>query len=274
MKRDSVAYTVGFAALVCLACAIPIAGAAVYLRPAQAENQRVDRLSKVLAVAGLTAPGESLGRDEVLARFAANIVPRVVDLRTGAYVDSIDADAYDQRAAARDPARSEPAPPNDARVFRVPHHAVVYELREGGRLKSLILPISGYGLWSTLYGYLALEADARTIAGITFYEHGETPGLGGEVENPRWQASWKGRKAFDDSGRVRVRVVKGAVGPAPADPYRVEGLSGATITSRGVSSTLLFWLGPDGFGRFLDRVRGATATAATAAAAAPLARTP
>lgn len=255
LRRDSVGYTVGFAALVCLVCAIPIAGASVYLRPTQQENMRVDRLSKVLGVAGLMAPGEQLARREILDRFAANITPRVVDMKTGAFVDSIDAEAFDQRAASRDPARSDPAPANDARVLRVPHHAVVYELREGGQLKSLILPISGYGLWSTMYGYLALDTDIRTIAGITFYEHGETPGLGGEIENPRWQERWKGRVAFDEGGEVRVRVVKGTVGAPAADPHRIEGLSGATITSRGVSSTVLFWLGPDGFGPFLDQYR-------------------
>lgn len=83
LQRDSVGYTVGFAALVCLVCAIPIAGAAVWLRPAQEENQRVDRLSKVLGVAGLIAPNEELAREEVLRRFSSRIKARVIELRTG-----------------------------------------------------------------------------------------------------------------------------------------------------------------------------------------------
>jgi len=266
LQRDSVGYTVGFAALVCLVCAIPIAGAAVWLRPAQEENQRVDRLSKVLGVAGLVAPDEELARPEVLRRFSSRIKARVVDLKSGAYVDSMDASSYDQRQASRDPARSTAAPANDARVFRLPRFAVVYELRasEGSEeIKSVILPIQGYGLWSTMYGYIALNADARTIAGITFYEHGETPGLGGEIENPRWQERWKGRKAFDDTGALRIRVIKGAAGTAESDPYRMDGLSGATITSRGVSSTLSFWLGVNGFGPFLDRFRLSHSTKAS-----------
>lgn len=255
MRRDSVGYIVGFSTIVCLVCAIPIASAAVILRPRQAENQRVDRLNKVLGVAGLVAATEELGRDEVVKRFADNITPRVIDAKTGAYVDSIDAANYDQRAAARDPAQSEPTPANAAKVLRMPQLLVVYEQRNAEAVQALILPIQGYGLWSTMYGYIALEADARTISGITFYEHGETPGLGGEIENPRWQAKWKGRFAFNDSNRVVVQVVKGAAGPPASDPYHVDGLAGATITSRGVSNTLQFWLGPDAFGPYLDRYR-------------------
>ena len=255
LQRDSVGYTVGFAAVVCLVCAIPIAGAAVLLRPTQAENQRVDRLSKVLGVAGLLSSTDKLTRSEILERFKANVTPRVVELKSGAYVDSVDANGYDQRAASRDPERSDRAPENDARVLRVPRRGIVYELRRGDTVTSLIIPIQGYGLWSTMYGYIALKADASTISGITFYEHGETPGLGGEIENPRWQARWKGRVVFDSSGKVTVRVVKGATGPASTDPYRIEGISGATITSRGVSNTVHFWLGPDGFGPYLDRYR-------------------
>lgn len=255
LRRDSVGYTVGFAAVVCLVCAIPIAGAAVLLRPKQEENQRVDRLTKVLTVAELMSPGDDLSRAEILERFATNITPRVVDLKTGAYVDSLDASTFDQRAAARDPATSEPAAENDARVLRVPHHGLVYEVKRDGAVDAIILPIQGYGLWSTMYGFIALKADARTVSGITFYEHGETPGLGGEIENPRWQARWKGRLVFDTGDSVMVRVVKSATGPAASDPYRIEGISGATITSRGVSNTVQFWLGPSGFGTYLERFR-------------------
>lgn len=254
-ERDSLVYTFGFAAAVCLVCAIVVASTAVSLRPLQERNQRVDRLSKVLQVAGLMQHDERLSPDEVVSRFESHVVPRVVDLESGAYDDSVDASSYDQRAAAKDPDLSRPAASNDARVLRVPKQALVYHVVEDDAVKALILPIQGYGLWSTMYGYIALEDDAATIAGITFYEHGETPGLGGEIENPRWQALWPGRRAFDDAGAVKVQVIKGAAGPADSDPYRVDGLSGATITSRGVSATLAFWLGPDGFGPYLEAYR-------------------
>ncbi|MEO7521447.1 MAG: Na(+)-translocating NADH-quinone reductase subunit C [Gemmatimonas sp.] len=256
LRRNSVGYAVAFAAVVCLVCAIPIAAAAVLLRPAQAENQRVDRLSKVLGVAGLLNADEKLTRSQILERFEANITARVVDMKSGEFVDSVDANTYNQRLASRDPERSDPATPNAARVIRLPRLGLIYENRAGGVLQSLILPIQGYGLWSTMYGYIALKDDVSTVAGITFYEHGETPGLGGEIENPRWQARWKDRKVYDNAGAVKVSVLKGAAGPAATDPYHVDGLSGATITSRGVTNTLQFWLGPDGFGPFLARYRG------------------
>jgi Na+-transporting NADH:ubiquinone oxidoreductase subunit C len=129
-----------------------------------------------------------------------------------------------------------------------------------GELEALIVPISGQGLWSTLYGYIALAPDTNTIRGITFYQHAETPGLGGEVDNPRWKALWVGRKAFDKNGRPAITVKKGRAGPADTDPYNVDGLSGATITSRGVGNLVRFWLGDDGFGPYLKTQRAGGST--------------
>lgn len=254
-RRDSTAYTIGFAALVCLVCAVPIAAAAVMLRPRQEQNQRLDRLTKVLTVAGLIEGEERLSPEQVESRFNEYVVARPINITDGSTVDTIDTEMYDQRRAARDPALSVAAPENAARVLRVPKVAVVYEVRENDQLRSIVVPIQGYGLWSTMYGYLALEPDARTVSGITFYEHGETAGLGGEIENPRWQARWIGRQAIDETGAVRLEVIKGTAGDPATDPYRMDGLSGATITGRGVSATLDFWLGPNGFGPYLDKTR-------------------
>jgi Na+-transporting NADH:ubiquinone oxidoreductase subunit C len=261
IKRDSPLYTIGFAALVCIVCALPIAGAAVALRPKQELNARLDRLGKVLMVAGLLERGESLTPEQLEARFDASVVARAVDMRTGESVDTIDTKAYDQRRAARDPLVSQTASENAARVLRVPNVAVVYEVMAADTLQAVIVPIQGYGLWSTMYGYLALAPDTKTVSGITFYEHGETAGLGGEIENPSWQAKWVGRRAFNDQGEVTLEVIKGAAGPAADDPFRVDGLSGATITSRGVTATLDFWLGPNGFGPYLDKLRTAAGEA-------------
>ena len=122
---------------------------------------------------------------------------------------------------------------------------------EGEEIRMLILPIEGKGLWSTMYGFIALAPDTTTIKGLTFYEHGETPGLGGEVDNPSWKALWKGRQAYDGEWNPEIEVIKGAAGPPEEDPFRVDGLSGATLTCRGVSSTVQFWLSDDGFKPFL-----------------------
>jgi Na+-transporting NADH:ubiquinone oxidoreductase subunit C len=122
-------------------------------------------------------------------------------------------------------------------------------------VETLILPIEGMGLWSTLRGYIALDHDANTIRGITYYEQGETAGLGGEVDNPRWKALWPGRKAFDSRWRPVIGVKKGAAGPPETDPHQVDGLAGATLTSNGVTNMLRFWLGENGFGPFLAQYR-------------------
>lgn len=247
--------TIGFAAGVCVVCSVFVAGSAVALKDRQEENRLLDLRSKVLVVADLVEPGESLARDEVNRRFEENLTAVVIDLETGEVDPEIDPVAFDQRAATQDPARSERAPPNPAKVSRVPDNALIYQQLDGDEVQRLILPVQGYGLWSTLYGFVALSADLETIEGITFYEHGETAGLGGEVDNPRWQALWPGRKAFDDQWEPRIEVVKGEAGPPEEDPYRVDGLAGATITSRGVTNLLHFWLGDNGFGPYLDRYR-------------------
>lgn len=255
-RKNSVPYILGFAVAVCLVCAMLVASAAVGLKPIQDRNARVDRLTRVLEVAGLVQARERLSAQEVIERFEAHIEPRVVDLKTGEYNEgAVDPATYDQRKAASDPSTSRPAPSNAAKVSRLPLNALVYHVKKDGQVDQIILPIQGYGLWSTMYGYLAIDRDGETISGITFYEHGETPGLGGEIENPRWQAKWKGRKVYGPEGEVRIEVVKGAAGPPDEAPYQVDGLSGATITSRGVTHTVDFWLGDEAFGPYLEKFR-------------------
>ena len=131
----------------------------------------------------------------------------------------------------------------------------LYEIMKGDDLEMVVLPVEGKGLWSTLYGFLALDADGDTIRGIAFYKHGETPGLGGEIENPRWQALWDGRKAYDSAGRPVIAVIKGKAGDTSSDPHHVDGLSGATLTSNGVTALVQRWLGEDGYGPFLAKLR-------------------
>ena len=255
MARDSTGYTVGFAALVCVLCGIGVAGAAVALKPRQDENKVLDQQKQVLLVAGLLKPGQAANPAEIKALFDKNIRPEVINLKTGALAKDIKAEGFDQRRAQKDPATSTAAPDNAAKVFRLPNNALVYHVLKDGKTDMLILPIEGYGLWSVLYGYLALDDDTTTVKGITFYAHAETPGLGGEVDNPKWKAGWAGRKIFDDKGQVALSVIKGQAGPAPADPHHIDGLSGATITSNGVTNLVKFWFGKDGFGPYLEQFR-------------------
>ena len=253
----STQYIIGFAAAVCLVCGIVVAGSAESLRERQEVNQQLDKKKKVLGVVSLYESGEEITPDEIDKRFADNIEAKLVDLGTGQYVDvsAEELAAFDQRKARQDPARSQAAGSNAAQVARVPNQALVFLKLKDGKVDQLVLPIEGKGLWSTLYGYIALESDTNTIAGITFYEHGETPGLGGEVENPSWQALWPGRKAFDGQWSPKINVKKGAAGSVSEDPHNVDGLSGATITGRGVGHLLQFWLDEERFGAYLANFR-------------------
>ncbi len=258
MQRDSAAYMFGFAALVCVFCSIFVSTSAVTLKERQQINQALDRQRNVLYVTGLATPEQGLEREEVIALFEERIKPVIVDLESGEAVDDppFEIDSYDQDKAAEDPQLGREAPPNQSNVARLPKYALTYQLlSESGDPEMFVLPIKGYGLWSTLYGYIALAEDGNTVEGITYYQHQETPGLGGEVDNPRWKSLWPGRRIYDDSGNVDIEVIKGQAGPSSSDPYRVDGLSGATITSRGVSNMFDLWFGPQGFKPYLDKFR-------------------
>jgi Na+-transporting NADH:ubiquinone oxidoreductase subunit C len=255
MSQPSVGYTIGFAAVLCLVCGVFVAGSAVALKDKQDANKRLDKQKKVLSVAGLIEEGASPSPQEVERLFADRIVAKAVDIEKGVYADSVDLQTFDQRKAAKDPATSVEAPDNGAKVARVPNHAVVYQVVDGGSVEQIILPIEGKGLWSTLYGFVSVETDMNTVKGLTFYEHAETPGLGGEVDNPKWKAGWQGRKIYNDDGVVELKVIKGKAKAPDKAPHKVDGLSGATLTSNGVSYTIEFWFGEDGFGPFIANVK-------------------
>ena len=176
-----------------------------------------------------------------------------MDLKTGEFVEG-DANVYDQRKASRDTSMSS-IPENDiASIKRVADKAVVYFVRnDEGKLTSVILPVHGYGLWSTMYAFLALDADLNTVQGLVYYDQGETPGLGGEVENPKWKALWKGKQLFDAEGNLAISVTKNPT--VASSVYGVDALSGATLTSNGVQHTLAFWLGKEGFADFIAKAR-------------------
>lgn len=248
MRHDAL-YTILFSGAVCVACAVLVSSAAVSLKEQQLRNAALDKQRNVLFATGLAQAGESLDADEVQRRFEG-IRSVVIDLQTGEHTD-IDPTGFDQAKAAKDPATSREAPSNRASVQRLPDHALVYEVMDGEQPSVAVVPIEGYGLWSTLYGFLAVGQDGTTIQGITYYQHGETPGLGGEVDNPKWKSLWPGRKIYGESGDPAIRVIKGTAG-SPADaPHEVDGLTGATITSNGVTQMLGFWLGESGFKNYL-----------------------
>jgi len=256
--QPSNAYTVGFAAAICVVASIFVSGSAVALKDRQDANKLLDRQKKVLLVAGLMEEGEKLSPEQIQSIYGERIVPKSIDMKTGEPVDDVDIASYDMKKFSTDPATSYEIEENVAKVKRLPEDVLVYEVtNDAGGVDQLILPISGPGLWSTLRGYVSLStSDYNTVKGLIFYSHAETPGLGGEIDNPGWKAKWPGRKIFNDKGEVAIRVVKGAAGSVSEAPHAVDGLSGATLTSNGVTKTLQFWLGDEAFGPFLDRVKG------------------
>ena len=250
-NKESVGKTLLVAFLVCVVCGVVVATAAVSLRPVQSKNQLLDKRMNILQAAGLYQPGVDV--NEVFK----SIERRFVDIDTGEYVEM--PESYDQRKAAKDPQRSERLSGKEdiAGIKSQANVAEVFLARgDNGDLSRIILPVHGYGLWSTLYGFLALEPDANTVSGLGFYEHGETPGLGGEVDNPKWKALWEGKKLYGEQGEVEIQVVKGAVdSKTPNAEHKVDGLAGATLTSNGVSNLLRFWVGENGFGPYLKRMQ-------------------
>lgn len=257
MRRSySVPYIIGFSCAFCVVCSLLVSSAAVSLKPRQERNARLDRQINALLAAGLLEPGRRPSREQITRIFEERIEPVVIDLASGEETD-IDPRTFDPEAEMQDPQTSTPAPPNPAQVRRIPEHALVFKVMEEDRLTGVVLPIRGMGLWSMMHGYIAVDADGNTVQGLTFYEHGETPGLGGEVDNQRWKDLWPGRRIYDQDGNVALEVIKGRVGPPQDAPHQVDGLSGATITSRGVSHALEFWFGEHGFGPYLGKLREA-----------------
>ena len=256
-KKESVARTLTVALLVCLVCSVVVSAAAVALKPVQTTNRLQDKQRNILQIAGLYDESRSIEEQ------FSQITPRLVDLRTGEFSDAQDPLTFDQQKASKDPDMSQQLTGEQdiASIRRRADYSTVYVVENtDGSIKTLILPIHGYGLWSTLYGFMALESDLQTVVGLGFYQHAETPGLGGEVDNPNWKAQWQGKGVYDESGDVDISVVKGSVDPnSPKAEHQVDGLAGATLTSRGVESLVRFWLGEDGFGPFLDHLRAGEA---------------
>lgn len=256
MQNDSVAKTLTVAAVLCIACSVLVSGSAVSLKPRQEFNKELDIKKNLLLASGLLKD-TSASAEEILKTYE-QVNAQVVDLATGDVKEDMDAASFDQRKARKDPQRNTQIPKekDSGGIKMRSKYSVVYRVMDGDQVKMIILPVNGKGLWSTLYGFIALSPDTKTIQGLGFYEHGETPGLGAEVDNPRWKAQWKGKKAYDENFQPKIHLVKGLVSPTdPEVDYKIDGLSGATITANGVTGLVQYWLGDHGFGPYLAKLR-------------------
>lgn len=253
LPNDHPKKTIFMALAVCLSCSIVVASAAVGLRPLQLANQEADRIRNIVDVAGVQQPGQTI------QEAFRNVEAVLVRLSDGQETDSPDVQTYSIERATKDPqmSRALPRAEDPANIKRQPEFMPVYKVRGAdGALQTLILPVHGAGLWSTLYGFLALEGDLRTVQGLKFYQHAETPGLGGEVDNPNWRGLWRGKVVYDEQWQPTVELIKGSVDAStPGAEHKVDGLAGATLTARGVENLINFWLGDNGYGPFIARLR-------------------
>ncbi|WP_274584384.1 Na(+)-translocating NADH-quinone reductase subunit C [Neisseria leonii] len=246
--KDSFGGTLAVVVAVSLLCSVVVAGAAVGLKPTQNEKKLLDKQKNILAAAGLFSDGIN-----VPETYNARIEPRIVDLDSGEYVEGIE--NFDARAAAKDPQQSiRIEPENDkAGIQTRAKYAEVYLVKDGsGKTEQIVLPMHGSGLWSIMYGFVAVKPDGNTLNGLTYYEQGETAGLGGEIANPLWQQKFVGKKLYNEQGEVAIRVAKGASANAE---HGVDGLSGATMTTKGVQGSFDYWFSQNGFGPYLAKVK-------------------
>jgi Na+-transporting NADH:ubiquinone oxidoreductase subunit C len=230
---------------VCLVCSILVSSAAVMLKPIQQRNETLNRQKEILKVAGLYQQGM-----DIEAGFQ-QIETRHIDLDSGAYVP--------EQKLSQQTSVAIPLQQDIAGIRERLRYPPVYLVHGDRALDTVILPLQGKGLWSTMHGFVALSADGNTVKSVTFYEHAETPGLGGEISNPKWLAKWEGKRVTGEQGDVALRVIKGSVNPASTNAeHEIDGLSGATLTANGVTRTIHFWLGERGFGPYLAQLRQST----------------
>lgn len=251
--NDSLGKTLSVVIGISLVCSIVVSGAAVGLKGMQDHNKKVNKQTNILQVSGIDYQGKS-----ITDVYKNRIEPKVVNLNTGEYVPAskINPTTFNQRAAAEDPSMSMALSQSQdlAGIKRRSNYATVYLVHDkDSKLARVILPIHGRGLWSMMYAFLAVAPDGNTVKGIIYYEQGETPGLGAQVENPGWRAEFVGKKLYDANYNPALTLIKG--GADPKAPSQVDALSGATLTSNGVRNTLKFWLGSLGYSKYLAKLR-------------------
>jgi len=256
MSKDSTGKTLGVASLLCVACSILVSTAAVKLKPIQIENKKLDVKKNLLLSAGLIKSG-NLPKEEIEKAFGS-VETKLINLETGEEATGVDVASFDLEKADKDP-KAALSIPRDEDIARIKTRAKirpVYIVKTGGNVSQIILPFHGKGLWSTMYGFLSLAPDTKTVKGIGFYQHGETPGLGGEIDNKKWQKSWEGKIVLNSNYAPTIDVIKGSVDSNTANAIsKIDGLSGATLTSDGVEQSVNYWVSKNGYGKFLAKFR-------------------
>ena len=272
-NKDQPINTAIVAGGLCLVCALVVSTAASALKTTQENNKTLDLKKNLLVVTGF-GDDALASRESIEQAFEENFEPIIIDMQTGepaldacmAALKEIGKDwnedevleKYDQFAMAKtkqkavsDPIDKKEDPANVKYREKFSHVYILND--ENGEPKTYVFPVRGYGLWSMMRGFLAVKPDFQTVEGIVFYDQAETPGLGGEVKSERFVTQWPGKQIYAEDGEVQIRVIKGA-----DDDHSIDALSGATITSNGVTNAMEYWMGPQGFKNFIDRQKGLT----------------
>lgn len=257
MNNDSPVKAFLVILLTALVCSSLVSAAVVVLRPIQLNNQMVDRSRNIINLTGLIEKGVTPSDEEMLELYRGMDV-RIVDIDEAEFDNELDPLSFDPRRAVNNPELGVniPADQDQASLGRRSRFAPVYIVLRDEELDRIILPVHGTGMWSTIYGYIALESDLNTIAAATFYEQNETPGLGDQIMRPEWQEQWEGRLIYDEVGDMRFAVNHGKVEPGSSTwLYEVDALTGATVTADAVTGMMQYWFGPHGYRDFLDHLR-------------------
>lgn len=218
MREDT--RTLVFAAVVCVTCSLLLSGTAAGLKSRQDANKAFDVQRNIVKAFGVSIDGAT--RESIQQTFESQIAEMVVDAESGTVIDGV---------TVKDLTSEELADKT-----KLP----LYTWTEDGKVTKYAFPVSGKGLWSMLYGYLSLNADLETVAGISFYKHGETPGLGAEIEKDWFLSQFKGKHLYKDGSPLVFTVTKGDSTKLPEEQRvrTVDGISGATLTGKGVEKLI------------------------------------
>ena len=223
MNKQSNTYTVIYIIVLAAVVGTALAFTSLSLRSKQTENADIDKMRQILASVHITPEKGKIGDD-----FSKYIVSQKVINSSG---EEIPGNAFNINVAEQ------------IRLADDDRKLPVFECRlENGDLK-YILPVYGAGLWGPIWGYVAIDSNGSTIFGAYFAHQGETPGLGAEIEKPAFSNQFEGKQLIKDNEFMPISVVKSGQKPTGNEDY-VDGVSGGTITSKGVGSMLANCLAP------------------------------
>lgn len=246
LPNESRTKTLGMAFLVAAVCAVLVSGATVLLRPIQSANRAAEEQARIEAlVQGIP------GMATLLEQSGGTLSTVVIDLDEGRAAEGVTPETLD--AALADQANWTALEPGQdlAGLGQRPDYVQIFLLRDDDRVSLVLLPLTGQGYGGRIDAILALRGDMNTIAGIAITNHSETPGLGGRIEEPAWQASFPGTEIRDVSGDIRFQVARGEA----STDYEVDGITGATRTGSAVTRMVRFWLGPEGYGPLIEAIQ-------------------